>query len=186
VDTGGSVEEKIYFGGGCFWCTEAVFQNLRGVMSVTPGYSGGTKTKRSYSDVSGGDTGHAEVVEVVYNPKEIAFSDLLTIFFATHDPTSLNKQGADVGTQYRSAIFYTNEEQKKMAEKFLEDINNSSTGGKKVVTEIAQFRAFYEASEEHKEYYRKNSRNSYCQLVINPKLEKVQKNFSELLKSQGS
>ena len=190
--------ETIVFGGGCFWCTEAVFQDLKGVVSVTPGFAGGGESPKgmpvrttqvndkengpSYWDVAMGKTGHAEVVKVVYDPEEVSFNDLLTVFFATHDPTSLNRQGADVGTQYRSAVFYTTEDQKLATEKFMENINSSSSTGKPVVTEVAPLDKFYEADESHKDYYKKNSNNAYCQIVINPKLEKVQKQFAELLK----
>jgi methionine-S-sulfoxide reductase len=175
--------ETIVFGGGCFWCTEAVFQNLRGVVSVIPGFTGGTEEDPSYWDVAEGRTGHAEVVRVVYDSGKVALDDLLTVFFATHDPTSVNRQGADVGTQYRSAVFYTTEEQRQTTKSFIEDINNSSSAGKRVVTEVTPLEKFYEAGESHTEYYRKNSGNAYCQIVINPKLEKVQREFANLLKT---
>ncbi|HXK40096.1 MAG TPA: peptide-methionine (S)-S-oxide reductase MsrA [Candidatus Paceibacterota bacterium] len=175
--------ETIVFGGGCFWCTEAVFQDLRGVVSVMPGFAGGAEEDPSYWDVAEGKTSHAEVVKVVYDPTEVRFTDLLTVFFATHDPTSVNRQGADVGTQYRSAVFYTTEEQRQTTKNFIEDINNSSSAGKRVVTEVAPLEKFYEADESHTEYYRKNSGNAYCQIVINPKLEKVQREFANLLKT---
>jgi len=174
--------EVVIFGGGCFWCTEAVFQKLRGVESVTAGYSGGGKESASYFDVASGKTEHAEAVKVVYNPAKITFLDLLTVFFATHDPTSLNKQGADVGEQYRSAIFYTTEEQKKASDKFVEEINTSSGSGTRVVTEVRPLENFYEAEKEHQNYYQNNSSQSYCQIVINPKLEKVNRDFKELLR----
>lgn len=178
-----NTNETIVFGGGCFWCTEAVFQNLKGVVSVTPGFAGGGDSEPSYWDVAEGKTVHAEVVKVIYDPHQIAFKDMLTVFFATHDPTSLNKQGADVGTQYRSAVFYTTEEQQRATENFIRDINNSSSIGKRVVTEVSPLDKFYEADESHKDYYKKNSNNAYCQIVINPKLEKVQKKFADLLKN---
>lgn len=176
-----SKTEKVYFGGGCFWCTEAVFQSIRGVLTVKPGYSGGTEDNPLYEDVAHGKTGHAETVEIVYDPSKVEFKDLLTVFFATHDPTSINQQGADIGTQYRSAIFYTTEEQKRRSEKFIEHINNSDSMGKRVVTQVEPLKTFYEADARHKDYYKRNSENRYCQIVINPKLEKVQRDFAELL-----
>ncbi|MDP2668935.1 MAG: peptide-methionine (S)-S-oxide reductase MsrA [bacterium] len=185
------------FGGGCFWCTEAVFsagggsayggKMFPGIISVTPGYAGGAppKTGKSptYEEVSAGGTGHAEVVRVEYDQSKISYRELLTVFFATHDPTTLNKQGSDEGTQYRSIILYYNEEQKKEAEEFIANINLAAEPpSAKVVTEIQPLHYFYRAEEEHRDYYKKNPDQSYCQLIINPKLEKVQKEFAELLK----
>jgi len=171
------------FGGGCFWCTEAVFKELRGVVSVLPGYAGGTTENPTYGDVSYGETGHAEVIRIEYDPSQISFNDLLTVFFATHDPTTLNRQGNDVGTQYRSIILYTTEEQKKEAEKFIAELTASSDKGGMVTTEVKPLEKFYEAEDYHKDYYARNQTAGYCQIIINPKLEKVQKQFAQLLKA---
>lgn len=173
------------FGGGCFWCTEAVFKNLRGVITVRPGYTGGNVPHPNYLQVSRGNTGHVEVILIEYNPDEISYDDLLTVFFATHDPTTVNRQGNDIGTQYRSAIFYTTKEDKIKAESFIADINSSNTKGKKVMTEVKPLDTFYEAEDYHCDYYEKNKEAPYCQIIINPKLEKVQKQFVNLLKKSG-
>jgi peptide-methionine (S)-S-oxide reductase len=173
------MNEVAVFGGGCFWCTEAVFMQLKGVVHVEPGYSGGDMPNPSYKMVSRGMTGHAEVSKVEFDPEKIDFRDLLTVFFATHDPTTLNRQGADVGTQYRSVIFYTTEKQKDEVVAFVKELDAS---GPKVVTEIKPLTAFYPAEEQDKEFYLKNSSTTYCQIVINPKLEKLKKRFNELLK----
>ena len=173
--------EIAVFGGGCFWCTEAVFKMMKGVSSVLPGYAGGTTKNPTYEEVSMGDTGHAEVVKVEYDPTLVKYETLLTIFFASHDPTTLNRQGNDVGTQYRSVVFYTTEAQKKEAEDFINNINNSNKNGAKVVTEVVPLETFYPAENYHKDYFAKNPNNSYCLLVINPKLEKVQKKYAEFL-----
>ena len=176
-------KEIAVFGGGCFWCTEAVFKSLKGVNEVKPGYAGGTIEKPSYEQVSTGETGHAEVIYIEYNPAEIAYKDLLTVFFASHDPTTLNRQGADVGRQYRSIVLYTTPEQKTVVEEMIRDIDSSSETGDPVVTEVIPLKNFYDAEDYHKNYYDRNkNKNPYCQLVINPKLEKVQKEFSNLLK----
>lgn len=169
------------FGGGCFWCTEAVFAMLAGVTSVTPGYAGGAKPNPSYEEVSTGKTGHVEVVKVTYDPDKITFADLLTVFFATHDPTTPNRQGADVGTQYRSVIFHTTDTQRKEAERFIQTINDSNPQGNAVATEVRPLDAFWEAEAYHHEYYAKKPNQPYCQLVINPKLEKVRTQFAKLL-----
>lgn len=174
-------KERAIFGGGCFWCTEAVFKMLKGVYSVLPGYSGGITKNPTYEEVSTGKTGHAECTKVDFNPEEISFSDLLTVFFGSHDPTTLNRQGADVGTQYRSVIFYTTPEQKDIAEDFIKKINQSNKEGKTVVTEVLPLKEFYVAENYHKEYYDRNKDAPYCELVINPKLEKVKKEFADLL-----
>jgi peptide-methionine (S)-S-oxide reductase len=175
--------EIAVFGGGCFWCTEAVFGQLRGVVSVMPGYAGGTIANPTYEQVCTGQTGHAEVTRVEYNPTQITYQDLLVVFFATHDPTSLNRQGADVGTEYRSVIFYTTDDQKRDAEAMIDQLNNSDPVGKRIVTEVVPLKAFYEAEDYHQEYYRNNSLAPYCQIVIDPKLRKLHKQFSALLKS---
>lgn len=174
--------ESAVFGGGCFWCTEAVFKMLEGVISVEPGYAGGTTKNPTYEEVCGGKTGHAEVIKIDYNPDEISFADLLTVFFGSHDPTTRNRQGNDVGTQYRSAIFYTTEAQKSAAQDFISGINASSKKGKPIVTEVVPLDAFYPAEEYHKDYYANNPQNPYCELIINPKLQKVQEKFAALLK----
>ncbi len=175
--------EIAIFGGGCFWCTEAVFQELRGVISVMPGYAGGHKENPTYEEVCSGKTGHAEVIKIEYDSEYIKYKDLLTVFFATHDPTSVNRQGNDVGTQYRSIIFYTTDEQKRRAEEFIKKLNESTSEGRAIVTEIRPLVKFYEAEDYHREYYLKNASEPYCQVVINPKLEKLQKEFAKLLKS---
>lgn len=167
------------FGGGCFWCTEAVFKELKGVLSVVPGYTGGATVHPTYSDVTTGRTGHAEVVRVTYDPTIVSYIDLLAIFFATHDPTTLNRQGADVGTQYRSVIFTTTEEQERQANNAIMLLKN---GGQNVMTTVEPLGVFYEAEEYHKDYYAKNSEVPYCQFVITPKIEKLQKKFQTLLK----
>jgi peptide-methionine (S)-S-oxide reductase len=173
------------FGGGCFWCTEAVFDELRGVKSVVSGYAGGSTKNPTYEEVCGGGTGHAEVIKIDFDPTEIAFKDLLTVFFATHDPTTLNRQGNDVGTQYRSAIFYANEEQKREAEAFIKELNDSKVFGKPVVTTLEPLGEFYEAEDYHQKYYANNPYQPYCQYMIPPKLNKLHKQFSALLKSHG-
>ncbi len=172
--------EIVAFGGGCFWCTEAVFSELRGVTSVMPGYTGGEIKDPTYDQVCSGTSGHAEVIRIEFDPSHITFNDLLTVFFATHDPTTLNRQGSDVGTQYRSSIFYTTQAQQQEAEVFIADLNDGSE--KKIVTELAQLGEFYPAEEWHREYYFKNSDTPYCQLIISPKLEKLQAKYSQLLK----
>jgi peptide-methionine (S)-S-oxide reductase len=174
--------KKAIFGGGCFWCTEAVFKMLKGVHKVLPGYSGGVAEDATYDQVSSGKTHHAEVTYIEYDESEISYKDLLTVFFASHDPTTYNRQGNDIGPQYRSIIFYTTEEQKEEAEKFIEEINLSNKEGEKVVTELEPLDKFYEAEEYHKDYYATHSMAPYCQVIINPKLEKVQMKFAELLK----
>jgi len=168
------------FGGGCFWCTEAVFEQLHGVKSVLPGYAGGATPNPTYKDVCTGETGHAEVSRVEFDPTRISYDDLLTVFFASHDPTSTNRQGNDVGTQYRSAIFTTSNEQRAAAEAFIKKLNED--GDKPVVTELKPLDHFYEAEPEHHHYFEKHPEKAYCQIVINPKLEKVKERFKELVK----
>ncbi len=171
--------EIIVFGGGCFWCTEAVFMELDGVIEVTPGYAGGNIDNPTYEQVVMGKTGHAEVSKVEYDPNKISFDDLLTVFFATHDPTTLNRQGNDTGTQYRSIILYTSNEQREKAEKLIDDL---SIDGEAVVTELQPLKKFYPAEEEHRRYYEKNQSRPYCQFVISPKLDKLKEKFYKLLK----
>ena len=174
------------FGGGCFWCTEAIFQELKGVVSVVPGYAGGAPTTdgegMSYEEVSSGKTGHAEVIKIDFDPAQISYHDLLTVFFATHDSSTPNRQGADVGTQYRSIILTMDETQRREAENFINELNNSTSAGAKIVTEIKPLTRFYEAEEYHRDYYKNNSNQPYCQLVINPKLQKMQERFYAILK----
>jgi len=175
--------KEAIFGGGCFWCTEAVFDSLKGVSEVLPGYSGGDRENPTYEEVSSGSTGHAEVTKVAYDPGVIEYKNLLTVFFAAHDPTTLNRQGADVGTQYRSVIFYTDEEQKKEAEDYIQKIKKE---GLEVVTELEPLDKFYVAEDYHQKYYESHKDAPYCQIVINPKLEKIQKEFSQLLKEKSN
>lgn len=177
-------KETIVFGGGCFWCTEAVFKMLRGVSSVLPGYSGGTKVNPTYEEVSSGTTGHAECAQVIYDPSLVKFRDLLTVFFGSHDPTTLNRQGADIGTQYRSVIFYTTPAQKTEIEKFIAEINASNKIGKPIVTQVEPLVKFYEAENYHHDYFAAHPGNPYCEIVINPKLEKVKKEFAKLLNGE--
>ncbi len=177
------MKETAVFGGGCFWCTEAVFKMLRGVSSVGPGYAGGTTANPTYEHVSSGNTGHAECIKIEFNPNEIKYRDLLTVFFGSHDPTTVNRQGNDIGTQYRSVIFYTTPEQKEIAEKFIAELNDSAKEGLKIVTEVMPLDTFWPAENYHADYYANHKEAPYCQLVINPKLEKVQKEFANLLKS---
>jgi methionine-S-sulfoxide reductase len=176
--------EKAIFGGGCFWCTEAVFSMLKGVLSVMPGYTGGKKENPTYEEVSRGNTGHAEVIEITYNPSQVTFSDLLAVFFHEHDPTQLNAQGNDVGTQYRSAIFYTNEDQRKEAESLVRELQEKKAYDRPVVTEIKPLEHFYPAEQYHKDYYKRNSNAPYCQIIIAPKLEKLQNRFASLLRHE--
>lgn len=174
--------QKAVFGGGCFWCTEAVFKALKGVTRVLPGYAGGNVAHPTYLQVAGGKTGHVEVIYIEYNPAEISYRDLLMVFFASHDPTTVNRQGNDMGPQYRSVIFYTSEEQKKKAEQFVAEINVSNKAGALVVTELMPLEHFYEAENYHYDYYEAHKGAPYCQIIINPKLEKVQQQFAKLLK----
>lgn len=179
------MKEMAVFGGGCFWCTEAVFSILKGVTAVEPGYAGGHVDNPTYKAVCGGETGHAEVIRITYDPTVISYQQLLTVFFASHDPTTLNRQGNDVGTQYRSVILTTNTAQQTEAQTFVDELNASHADGDPIVTEVAPLTKFYEAEQEHKDYYARNSNQGYCQVVINPKLVKVQKEFSALLKANA-
>lgn len=173
--------EIAVFGGGCFWCTEAVFKMLKGVYKVDPGYSGGTIPNPTYEQVCGGKTGHAECTRVEFDPKVINYKDLLTVYFGSHDPTTVNRQGADIGEQYRSVIFYSTDEQKKIAEDFIKELNSSNEFGKPIVTDVEPLKEFYVAESYHKDYFERNKEEAYCQIVINPKLEKVVKKFGDLL-----
>ena len=171
-------------GAGCFWCVEAVFQDLNGVIEVKSGYSGGKIANPTYREVSSGLTGHAEVVQIVYDSSVISFDELLEVFWQTHDPTTLNRQGADVGTQYRSAIFYHSEHQKERAEYYKRKLNEEKAFDLPVVTEISPFNAFYVAEDYHQEYYNNNKDQPYCRVVIAPKVEKVKKVFGDKLKEK--
>lgn len=170
------------FGSGCFWCTEAVFERVNGVLSVVSGYSGGTVENPSYEQVCTGKTGYAEVIQITYDPNIITYPELLEIFWKTHDPTTLNKQGNDVGTQYRSVIFYHNEEQKQLAEEYKKKLNESGAWDKPLVTEIVPFKNFYKAEGYHQNYYENNPNQRYCSFVIAPKIEKFEKVFKDRLK----
>lgn len=177
--------EIVVFGGGCFWCTEAVFKMLKGIISVAPGYAGGTTKNPTYEQVSAGNTGHAECIKVEFDPSIIKYEDLLTVFFGSHDPTTVNRQGNDVGTQYRSVIFYTIPEQKEKTEKFIKDINASNEMGAPIVTEVEPLDTFYLAENYHRDYFANNPGNPYCEIVINPKLEKVGQKFEYLLNDKS-
>lgn len=170
------------FAGGCFWCTEAVFESIQGVQSVTSGYMGGTFKNPTYTEISTGRTGHAEVIQLEFNSTEVSFNDLLYIFFLTHDPTTLNRQGADVGTQYRSAVFYHSEQQKEQAISMIQLLEKEQVYPNPIVTEVTEASIFYEAEAYHQDYYFNNKFQPYCQVVINPKLEKLQQLFKEKLK----
>ena len=171
------------FGGGCFWCTEAIFQDVDGVEKVESGYMGGTTKNPSYKEVCTGKTGHAEVIQVTYDPKKVTYDELLEIFWKTHDPTTLNRQGADVGTQYRSAVFYHNDEQKRLAEKYKKELTEAKAFDQPIVTEITRASVFYKAEDYHQNYYNLNGNAPYCSVVIQPKVEKFKKVFKEKLKN---
>lgn len=167
---------------GCFWCTEAIFQRLKGVESVTSGFSGGNIKNPAYREVIIGRTGHAEAIEIKFDATIISFQEILDVFFSTHDPTTLNRQGYDVGTQYRSAIFYHSEEQKNIAENFIKELTNAKVFDAKIVTEVTEFTSFYKAEDYHQDYYNNNKTQGYCIAVINPKLEKFIKKYKAKLK----
>jgi peptide-methionine (S)-S-oxide reductase len=174
--------ESATLGGGCFWCIEAVFAELRGVEKVESGYSGGTVPNPTYQQVCSGATGHAEVVRITFDPRVVSYKQLLEIFFTVHDPTTLNRQGADVGTQYRSAIFYETPEQKSTAEQVLKDVQGSGTWNAPIVTQLEPFKAFYPAEDYHRNYFKNNPRQPYCQLVITPKVRKFRYHYLKMLK----
>jgi peptide-methionine (S)-S-oxide reductase len=176
-------KEVATLGGGCFWCTEAVFTELRGVERVDSGYAGGTTPNPSYEQVCTGRTGHAEVVQVTFDPRTLSFHDLLVIFFTVHDPTTLNRQGADVGTQYRSVVFYHDAHQRATAEQVIRELEEKKLWHKKVVTELVPFTAFYPAEEYHRDYYARNPTGGYCQMVVAPKVAKFRSKFADRLKS---
>lgn len=172
------------FGGGCFWCTEAIFEQLEGVQKVESGYSGGHVKNPSYKAVTTEQTGHAEVIHITFDAKKIDFNLLLDVFFNTHNPTTLNRQGADKGTQYRSAVFYHNDAQKNVANTMIDALDKEGVFDDKIVTEVTEFDTFYLAENYHQDYYNNNSTQGYCQMVINPKLEKFQKMYKEKLKKK--
>ena len=174
--------EVATFAGGCFWCTEAVFLELNGVKSVVSGYIGGKTVNPTYSEIRNGDTGHAEAIEITFDPKKISFGELLEIFFATHDPTTLNRQGNDIGTQYRSEIFYHNPIQKELAEGYIALMTTENTFGKPIVTKISPATTFYEAEDYHQNYYNQNKTQGYCSYVITPKIDKLKKMYQDKLK----
>ena len=175
--------ETATFANGCFWCTEAIFEELEGVISATSGYTGGTVENPTYKQVCTGETGHAECLQIVYDPLKITFDELLEVFWETHDPTTLNRQGADAGTQYRSGIFYHNQEQKEKAEKYKAELDKSGAFDKPIVTEITPFNKFYPAEDYHQQYFENNENaNPYCKIVIRPKLDKFRKVFKDKLK----
>jgi peptide-methionine (S)-S-oxide reductase len=174
--------ETVTLAGGCFWCTEAIFRRLKGVSKVESGYAGGKTANPSYWDVASGMTDHAEAIQITFDPKIITFTEILDVFWATHDPTSLNKQGADTGTEYRSVIFYHNDSQKNLAEKSKVDLEKSSKYDKPIVTEIVPFGNFFKAEDEHQNFYERNQDKLYCQLVIDPKIKKLMEEFSGKVK----
>lgn len=174
--------KTLVLGNGCFWCTEAIYQQVKGVISVEPGYSGGATKNPTYEQVSGGSTGHAECARIEYDPEQVSYEDLIQVFFGTHDPTTKDRQGNDVGTQYRSIIFYTSEEEKQVVEKIIDELNHNNAYGKPVVTEVKAFEIFYPAEDYHKNYYANNSSQAYCQFVISPKLKKFKEKFASLAK----
>ncbi|MGX1930350.1 peptide-methionine (S)-S-oxide reductase MsrA [Flagellimonas sp. 2504JD4-2] len=173
--------ETAIFAGGCFWCTEAVFQRLNGVYEVKSGYTGGSIKNPAYREICTGRTGHAEAIEITFDPNQITYNELLEVFFATHDPTTLNRQGNDVGTQYRSEIFYTTPEQKRLAEEFIGLLEQEKVFGAPVVTAVSEAQPFYLAEEEHQNYYNGHKSQPYCQFIIDPKIKKLNKHFSNKL-----
>ena len=177
--------ETAYFANGCFWCTEAVFQRLKGVKKVSSGYSGGHVINPTYEQVCSKNTGHAECLKIEYDPSQISFDELLEVFWKTHDPTTMNRQGNDIGPQYRSVIFYQNEEQKQKAEKYKAALNESGVFNSPIVTAIEPFKVFYPAEKYHSNYYNDNTSQSYCYYVIKPKLEKLRKVFANKLKESA-
>ncbi|GHA31302.1 peptide methionine sulfoxide reductase MsrA [Salinimicrobium marinum] len=174
--------EKATFAGGCFWCTEAVFQRVKGVEKVISGFTGGNIKNPPYREVITGRTGHAEAIEIHFDSERISYEDLLKIFFTTHDPTTLNRQQNDLGTQYRSAIFYHSEEQKRLAEKVVNQLKEEEVFSNPIVTEITEAGPFYEAEQEHRDYYNQHRSQPYCQIIIDPKVQKLKQSFADKLK----
>ncbi len=175
-------QDTATFAEGCFWCTEALFEELKGVISVSSGYSGGSTKNPTYADVCTGNTGHAESCQIIYNPAIISYTDLLEVFWKTHDPTSLNRQGHDEGTQYRSAVFYHNAQQKMLAEKYKMELDKSGAFDKPIVTEITPYKNFYVAENYHQDYFALHGTEPYCQMVIQPKIDKFKKVFKNKIK----
>ncbi|MFC4478179.1 peptide-methionine (S)-S-oxide reductase MsrA [Flavobacterium chungangensis] len=176
--------ETITLGGGCYWCVEAVYENLDGVKSVVSGFSGGKVANPTYEEVSTGETGHAEVVQITFDKNVTDINEIFKVFFTVHDPTTLNRQGADVGTQYRSVIFYKNEEQKKAAQSIIADLNKAKVYNSPIVTKVEPFKVFYKAEDYHQNYYANNKNQPYCKMVIQPKIEKFEKVFKDKLKKK--
>lgn len=176
--------ETITLGGGCYWCVEAVYENLDGVKSVVSGFSGGKVANPTYEEVCTGETGHAEVVQITYDKNVTDINEIFKVFFTVHDPTTLNRQGADVGTQYRSVIFYKNEEQKKAAQSIIAELNKAKVYNNPIVTKVEPFKVFYKAEDYHQNYYSNNKNQPYCKMVIQPKLEKFEKVFKDKLKKK--
>jgi peptide-methionine (S)-S-oxide reductase len=176
------VNDTATFAGGCFWCIDAIYREIKGVVEVKSGYTGGKTVNPTYSEVCTGQTGHAEAVQIVYDPKKVSYAQLLEVFFTVHNPTTLNQQGADVGTQYRSAIFYHNQAQKELAELVIKRLTAEGTYPNPIVTEVVPFKVFYVAEGYHQDYFENNRRQPYCQMVIQPKKEKFEKAFKDLLK----
>lgn len=175
--------ETATLGGGCFWCSEAVFDDLQGVLEVESGYAGGHAENPTYQEVCTGSTGHAEVIQVKFDPAEISFKEILQVFFATHDPTTLNRQGNDIGTQYRSAIFYHSEEQRQIAEEVIKEISDEEIFDDEIVTEVTEFTNYYPAENYHQEYFANNPNQPYCAAVVSPKVSKFRQKFAHRLKS---
>src|SRR6056297_840705 len=173
----GKESKKATLGGGCFWCTEAVYKELKGVVDVIPGYSGGNIKNPAYREVCTGRTGHAEVVQITYDPEVVSYKEILEVFFMTHDPTTLNRQGNDVGTQYRSAVFYHDEEQKEAAEEIIGRFEKENIYNQPIITEVAPFEAFFKAEDYHKDYFKQNEDQPYCQFIVAPKVSKFKKIF---------
>ena len=177
--------ETIILGGGCYWCVEAVYENLDGVKSVVSGFSGGNVANPTYEEVCTGETGHAEVVQITYDKNVTDINEIFKVFFTVHDPTTLNRQGADVGTQYRSVIFYKNEEQKKAAQSIIAELNKAKVYSSPIVTKVEAFKMFYKADDYHQNYYANNKSQPYCKMVIQPKIEKFEKVFKDKLKKKS-
>ncbi len=176
------LKEVVTLGGGCFWCTEAIFKELKGVEKVESGYSGGMVSNPTYEEVCSGTTGHAEAVQITFDPKAISYRELLQVFFTLHDPTTLNRQGADMGTQYRSAIFYRDDQQRQGAELVIKEVDASKVWNRPIVTEVAPFKGFFRAEDYHQDYFEKNPKAGYCQVVIAPKIVKLREHYREKLK----
>lgn len=174
--------EEVVFGGGCFWCTEAIFKQIEGVSEVLPGYSGGILKNPTYEDICSSETGHAEVIRIRYNPDKVTFEKLLEVFFLTHDPTTLNRQGADIGSQYRSVVFYTTPDQERVTHEIIRKLNEDKIYQNPIVTEVSPLDTFYLAENYHQNYFNRNANQPYCQYIIKPKMDKFRKLFDELIK----